>query len=143
MLCKKCGKEYIEGTSVCPSCNSTLEHGNKEKQVKQSIFPIAAGMGFWAAATAYGIPKVAASTGKKDSGVSAVAAASAVVSAIGNTAYGIPSISSRVAEERGCNIVKDEKLCDYCKSEVKLDDKVCPKCGKKLGFAALFKFENE
>lgn len=100
-------------------------------------------MGFWAAATAYGIPKVAASTGKKDSGVSAVAADSAVVPAIGNTAYGIPSISSRAAEERNYNGIQDEKLCNYCKSKIKVDDKVCPKCGKKLGFAALFESANE
>ena len=173
MLCKKCGKEYPEGASVCPSCNISLEQCDKEKQ---GGFPVGLGiMGILAAATAYGIPVVKASVkDNKDSAVvraasaaavaagaiaygipapsagSAVAAAGALgVQAIpcpegaARTLYGMPPISSRNFEDRDYERVRDTKLCNHCNAKIKLDDKVCPQCGKKLGFAALCEVEDE
>lgn len=173
MLCKKCGKEYPEGTSVCPSCDTSLEQCDK---AKQGGFPVGIGiMGILAAATAYGIPVVRASVkDNKDSTV--VRAASAAAVAAGATAYGIPSasagsivgaavsigvqaipcpegaartlygmppISSRNFGDRDYEIVRDKKLCNHCNAKIKLDDKVCPRCGKKLGFVALSEIEDK
>lgn len=173
MLCKKCGKEYPEGANVCPSCNISLEQCDKEKQggfpvgigKKGFLTTVAAAanavgkvnkdsatvraVGVAPAvvgAIAYGIP--APNTG------SAVGTAVATAGALGvraipcpegaaRTLYGMPPISSRIFEDRDYERVKDTKLCNHCNAKIKLDDKVCPQCGKKLGFAALCEVEDE
>lgn len=49
------------------------------------------------------------------------------------TAYGIPkaSVVGKVSEDTSKS---DAKLCCHCGVEVSLEDKNCPKCGKKLGY---------
>ena len=135
MKCKNCGKEIADGLRVCSFCNSDLENSNKEKQM---IFPILPG--FWAAATAYGIPVVAANVVEKDKKASNAVSAAEVVNktVAARTLYGMPPISSRFFEDSDCIIEKNEKICNHCKAKIKLDEKICPKCGKKLGFAALY-----
>jgi len=166
MLCKKCGKEYPEGANICPSCNISLEQCDKEKQKNQGVFPVLkTRKGGWAAATLYGIPVVVPNVVGKDNKDSAAVRAAGVASVLaGAIAYGIPApntriavgaavatagalgantISSRIFEDRDYERVKDTKLCNHCNAKIKLDDKVCPQCGKKLGFAALGEAEKE
>jgi len=49
------------------------------------------------------------------------------------TAYGIPkaSVVGKVSEDTSKS---DAKLCCHCGVEVSLEDKNCPKCGKKSGY---------
>lgn len=170
MKCEKCGKEIAEGLNLCSSCKSDLVKSNKEKPnippigifgwaaataygipvVKASVkdnkdsavVRAASAAAVAAGAIAYGIPAPNAG--------SAVAAAGALgVQAIpcpegaARTLYGMPPISSRNFEDRDYERVKDTKLCNHCSAKIKLDDKVCPQCGKKLGFAALCEAEDE
>ena len=171
MKCDKCGRELPSGVTICSSCNSISEKGDVVDTTKvEKKFSWLAGMAAiqgnipFTGATAYGIPSPK-STVVASSVISPLAATVYGIpspssgSAVGiavlaarciptpkgavTSVYGIPPISSRVTEKRNNDGVKDEKLCHQCKSKIKLDDKVCPKCGAKLGFTALLDFENE
>ena len=53
---------------------------------------------------------------------------------IAATAYGITAPVSVVVDAIKDLSKNDKKLCRYCGTEIRLEDKFCFKCGKKLGY---------